>query len=74
MLGPLPRLYRVGVSLAALVVFVAGGAWAAFVLPIPLLVSAGASVGLALGVVCAYLLLHEPHGPVAHQRSRHPRY
>ncbi len=59
MLGPLPQLYRVAVGVAALAVFVAGGAWAAFVLPYPILVSVGASVGLAIGALCAFLLLHE---------------
>jgi hypothetical protein len=58
-LGPLPKLYRVLVSLAAVLVFAGGGAWAAFMLPYPVLVSAGASVGLGLGAVCAYLLVHQ---------------
>jgi hypothetical protein len=58
-LGPLPKLYRVVVSLAALLVFVVGGAWAAFMLPYPILVTAGASVGLGLGAVCAYVLVHQ---------------
>lgn len=64
MLGPLPKLYRVVVSVAALLVFVVGGAWAAFVLPYPVLVSAGASIGLGIGAVCAYLLVH-PSGTSA---------
>jgi hypothetical protein len=58
-LGPLPKLYRVVVSLAVLLVFIGGGAWAAFMLPYPILVSAGASVGLGIGAVCAYLLVHQ---------------
>lgn len=73
MLGPLPRLYRVIVSLAALLVFVGGGAWAAFMLPYPTLVSSGASLGLAVGAIITYLLVHtresaaEPHPARRHR-------
>ena len=77
MLGPLPKLYRVAVCAIALLLFGAAGAWAALMLPYPVLVSAGASVGLAVGVVCAYLLLHErtpsPLVQISHP-SRHPRH
>jgi CBS-domain-containing membrane protein len=59
-LGPLPKIYRVLVSVAALLVFVGVGAWAAYLLPYDVLVSVGASVGLALGAITAYLLLHPP--------------
>ncbi len=62
MLGPLPKVYRVLVTVAALFVFVAGGAWAAYTIPYPVLVSAGAGVGLAVGAFAAYLLVH-PSGP-----------
>lgn len=65
MLGPLPQVYRIIVSVIALAVFVAGGVWAAFMLPFPILVSVGASSGLAIGGVCAFFLLHEfHHAPV----------
>ncbi len=73
MLGPLPKLYRVGVSLAALLVFIVGGAWAAFMLPYPILISAGASVGLGLGAVCAYLLVHQSHASVQPHHVRRRR-
>lgn len=76
MLGPLPKLYRVVVSVVALLLFVAGGAWTALMLPYPILVSAGASVGLAVGALMAYLLLHETHHAprqVPVQRDRGPR-
>ncbi|MGH3333822.1 MAG: hypothetical protein ACRDPJ_21215 [Nocardioidaceae bacterium] len=73
MLGPLPQLYRVIVTVTALVIFIAGGAWAAFMLPYPILVSAGASVGLTMGVLCAYLLLHEPHRATQSSRARRTR-
>jgi len=75
-LGPLPKLYQIVVSVVALLLFVAGGAWAAFMLPYPFLVSAGASVGLALGALMAYLLLHESHHAprqVPLHRDRGPR-
>lgn len=73
MLGPLPKLYRVVVSLVAILLFVGGGAWAAFMLPYPILVSAGASVGLGIGAVCAYLLLHQSHPSVQPHRVRRRR-
>lgn len=60
MLGPLPKLHRLLVSTAAVLVFAIGGAWAAFKVPYPVLVSVGASIGLAVGAVCAYLLVHQP--------------
>jgi Na+/H+ antiporter NhaC len=72
-LGPLPRLYRAIVAAAAVVVFVTGGAWAAFVLPYPILISVGASVGLAAGAICAYLLLHQDQHTTVGQRARRPR-
>lgn len=59
MLGPLPKLYRVAVSLAAVAVFAAAGAWVALMSPYPVLLSAGAGVGLAVGAICAHLLLHD---------------
>ena len=72
MLGPLPKMYRVVVSIAALVVFVAVGAWATFMLPYPELVAVGASIGLGVGVVIAYLLVHAAPQP-RHVRRRHHR-
>ena len=51
---------------------IAAGAWAAFMLPSPVLVSAGASVGLAIGVVFTYLLIHQPHHHVARPVTRRP--
>lgn len=73
MLGPLPKLYRVAVSVAALLVFVVGGAWAAFMLPYPVLVSVGASVGLGLGAVCAHLLVHQSRTSVQPGQIRRRR-
>ena len=73
MLGPLPKMYRVLVSLASLAVFVGVGAWAAFLLPYPELVSVGASVGLGIGAVCAFLLVRESRAS-AHARPQHGRH
>lgn len=70
MLGPLPRLYRIIVSVIALAVFVAAGAWAAYTFPYPRLVSVGASIGLAVGAMCAFFLLHQTHGSHSTQTSR----
>lgn len=70
MLGPLPKLYRVVVTLAALVVFVAVGGWATLMLPYPELVAVGASVGLGLGAVIAYLLVYASPQPRDVRRRR----
>jgi hypothetical protein len=59
-LGPLPRMYRYIVSVIALAVFMAGGVWAAYAVPYPILLSAGAGVGLALGGLATFFLLHQP--------------
>lgn len=76
MLGPLPRLYRIVVSVVALAVFVAGGTWAAYALPYPLLLSVGAGTGLAFGGLCVFFLLHDPHDaspqPSRARRTRLP--
>lgn len=69
MLGPLPTIYRVLVSAAVLVVFATAGAWTAFKIPYPVLLSVGASVGLVMGTLCAYLLVHQAGSP----RERHRR-
>jgi len=66
----LPRLYRILVSVIALAVFVAAGTWAAYVLPYPTLISVGASIGLAVGALSAYFLLHEPRPHRSAQASR----
>ena len=70
MLGPLPRIYRLIVAVAALLLFVGAGAFAAYALPYPILVSAGASVGLAVGAIAAYLLVHPHQQPAEPPRRR----
>jgi hypothetical protein len=68
-LGPLPRLYRLLVTVVAIAVFAATGAWAAYVLPYPFLLSAGAGVGLAIGGLCTFVLLHQFHSARSPQTS-----
>ncbi|HET8960061.1 hypothetical protein [Nocardioides sp.] len=58
MFGPLPRMYRILVIAGALLLSVAGGAWLAHHLPIPLPFR-GLLVGAALGWLLAYLLIHD---------------
>ena len=70
MLGPLPKLYRILVALTALLVCAVGGAWAAFMIPYPILLSAGASVGLAVGAGITYLLVHGTGSHPEPQRIR----
>lgn len=74
MLGPLPRMYRIVVAVTAVTICAAGGVWAAFMLPYPILSSIGASIGLAVGALCAFVLLHQraddhgaPPTPVEHR-------
>ncbi|HEU4515397.1 MAG TPA: hypothetical protein VFR87_19985 [Nocardioidaceae bacterium] len=73
MLGPLPKVYRVLVAVTALLVFVGGGAWAAYTIPYPILISAGAGVGLAVGAAAAYLLLHSSGPKASPERARRHR-
>jgi uncharacterized membrane protein YccC len=72
-LGPLPPLYRVVVAVVALFLCVGGGAWAAFMLPYPILVSVGASIGLAVGALLTYVLLHNGQARPQPHRARHHR-
>lgn len=59
MLGPLPRLYRFVLAVIAVVVFLGAGAWIAQFTALPMLASVGAGVGAAIGLVAAYLLVHD---------------
>lgn len=76
MLGPLPTLYRVIVSVCALLAFVGLGAWLAVTLPVPLLASAGAGIGAGIGAVAVLLLVHdfEQHRTAHRVRLRAPRH
>jgi hypothetical protein len=69
-LGPLPTIYRVVVSIAALLVFAVAGAWAAFMISYPVLLTVGASIGLAVGAACAYLLVHQKAAAQPHAVRR----
>ncbi|HSE72772.1 MAG TPA: hypothetical protein VLA97_18545 [Nocardioidaceae bacterium] len=69
----MPRLYRLIVSAVAIVVFAAAGIWAAIMFPYPRLISVGATIGLALGVLCTYLLLHQFHNAPDSQPVRRTR-
>jgi hypothetical protein len=71
-LGPLPTLYRLLVSVSVVAVFVGAGTWIAFVLPPSVLVSYGVSAGLVVGGVCAFLLVRDSHHVAAPHRVRRP--
>ena len=58
MFGPLPRMYRILVIAGALLLSVAGSAWLAHQLTVPLPFR-GLLVGTALGSLIAYLLIHD---------------
>lgn len=71
MLGPLPKLYRLLVSVTVVALFVGAGTWVAVVLPPSVLVSYGVSAGLVVGGACAFLLVHESrHAPAPHRVHR----
>ena len=71
MLGPLPPLHRLLVSVLALVACIGVGAWLAFTLPIPLIAPTGAAIGAVLGGGLV-MLLHRPR-PTASARERRTR-
>ena len=63
MLGPLPPLYRLVVSVLALLAFVGVGAWLAFTLPVAVLAPTGAMIGAMLGALVVLGMLHEDTPP-----------
>ncbi len=77
MLGPLPPLYRVVVSVCTLLAFAGLGAWLSYQLRESQLGEIGLGIGLGLGVAAVLLLVHDStpdgrrHAPV---RSRAPRH
>lgn len=71
MLGPLPPLYRIVVSVLALLAFVGVGAWLAFTLPVEAIPPAGAMVGAMLGAAVVLAMLHEDDPRPARVRRRH---
>lgn len=70
MLGPLPRLYRLILVLVAPAVCVGAFAWLAWFTPVPIVAGAGALIGLAAGLVAAYLLIHQREPRLAGVRRR----
>lgn len=71
MLGPLPRLHRVVVVLAMLVLCAAIGASMGASPSVPFLVGTGLLGGAAVGAVMSFALLHQWHGH--DDRLRHRR-
>lgn len=72
MLGPLPRLYRSLVTAAALLVFIGCGIVLAQVLPLPF---GGVVTGTAVGLLIAFVLVHDFHRRRTHSSRavrRHP--
>ena len=59
MLGPLPRLHRLLLIPAVLVIGIASGAWIALFTPLPVAATAGAAVGAVAGLLLGYLLVHD---------------
>jgi hypothetical protein len=65
-LGPLPTIYRIIVSVCALAACAGLGAWLTSRLPGSFLAPTGAGIGAAIGVVAVLLLLHDSD----HDRQR----
>ncbi len=61
MAGSLPRLYRIVVLMVVLLICTAAGAWLGASPSVPFLVGTGVLGGVAVGVLAAYALLHQPH-------------
>lgn len=68
--GPLPRLHRLLMLAAALVVGVASGAWIAHFVALPVAASAGAVIGAVAGLALGYLLVHDFHAHAPPMRAR----
>jgi hypothetical protein len=75
-LGPLPLLYRVIVSVCTLLSFAGLGAWIGYLMPDTLVAEIGTGIGLGLGVAAVLLLVHDStggHGRRTPVRHRAPR-
>ncbi|WP_248582250.1 hypothetical protein [Nocardioides sp. InS609-2] len=60
MAGPLPRLYRIVIVVAMLLICSAAGAWLGASPSLPFLIGTGMLGGALVGVVASYALLHQP--------------
>ena len=67
MLGPLPAIYRVVVSVCALLAFIGLGVWVSYLLPESFVAPMGAGVGAGIGAVVVLLLLTD----FEHRRPGH---
>lgn len=63
MLAPLPSLHRLILVFATLVVGLAVGAWLGLVPEVPVRVGAGLLAGAGLGLLVAFVLVHDFHHP-----------
>lgn len=61
MFGPLPRLHRILVLLAALAVGIVSGIWVVHVTGIPALVGTGVGWGFLAGMLLDFVLVHDFH-------------
>jgi xanthine/uracil permease len=59
--GPLPTLHRVVLVLAALGVGIGLGAWSGAMPQVPVTLESGIALGAVVGVVTAFVLLHDFH-------------
>lgn len=71
MLGRLPLIHRIGLAVAAVVVFAMLGLWAGARPQVPVVPPFGTLSGLSLGVVLAWLLVREAPS-AARQNIRRP--
>ncbi|HET9841143.1 MAG TPA: hypothetical protein VFQ01_03975 [Nocardioides sp.] len=61
MFGPLPVLHRIVLAAASLVFGAIAGMWIAHFTALPVAISGGALAGALLGLLAAYVLVHNPH-------------
>lgn len=70
MFGPLPRLYRMLLVVAALTLCVGIGAWLGATPAVPVRMLGGLAIGGALGALAIYLLLHDFGRSTGYQPAR----
>ncbi|MGN0064520.1 MAG: hypothetical protein ACI379_09785 [Nocardioides sp.] len=62
MLGPLPMRHKIWLAVAVLGVCLALGGWLGAMPGVPFAVGLGALLGVVVGAVLVYLLVHTTHG------------